>query len=96
MEPCAGFRHLCPSPSLQRPCYREALMRGINCYIKSQLYCMGWRRKGQLPGVRTAGLFTVSPEGVGWATIYIYIPEHLTMTERPRAGKLLDLVGRIV
>ena len=59
MEPCAGFRQLCPSPSFQRPGYRDALincttgMRGMNCYVKPQLYCMSWRRKGQLPGVRT-------------------------------------------
>ena len=46
-------------------------MRGMNCYVKSQLCCMGWRRKRQLPGVGTVGLFTVSPEGVGRATIYI-------------------------
>ena len=74
MEPCAGLRQLCPSPSLQRPSYRDALnncttgMPGMNCYVKSQPYYVGWRRKGQLPGVRTVGLFTMSPEGVG----YIY------------------------
>ena len=38
------------------------------------------------------GLLTVSPKGAGWANI----PENLTMTERSRASKLLDVLGRIV
>ena len=39
------------------------------------------------------GLFTVSLEGAGWANIEL---ENLTMTERSRGGKLLDVLGRIV
>ena len=27
---------------------------------------------------------------------YIYVPENMTMTERSRAGKLLDVLGRII
>ena len=40
------------------------------------------------------GLFTLSPKGAGWANIYV--PDNLTMTERSRAGKLLDVLSRIV
>ena len=39
------------------------------CFVTRGSYGRS-RGKGQLPGVMNVGLFTVSPEGAGWANIY--------------------------
>ena len=44
-----------------------------------------------MSGLRTVGLFT-GPRKVWDGPPYIYIADDLTMAERSRAGKLLDLL----
>ena len=77
MEPCVGFRQLCPTPSLQRPVYRDVLinctmgMRGNELLCKITALLHGLKEKRAAVRIKNSRVTYRSPEGVGWATIYI-------------------------